>query len=367
MIRNWFLPVLSISLCGMAAMHVTNHTRSEPRLDAPASPPRSPYAHTLAAVGIVEPESEDIDIGTHVSGVVDEVLVQVGQVVDKGTPLFRIDDRQLRADLAVRESQLELERAELRRLEHSPRAEELPASAAKVRQAQAKLALEKDHYQRAQKIFERDKRVLTEEELVTARQNCAIAEEVLAIAQAEDTLLKAGTWEPVIAVARARVAQQAAQVRQTQVELERLIMKAPVCGQILRVNIRPGEFVGQTTGSPNLILGTVTRLHIRAHLDETDIHRFDPTSKATALVRGNAKVQLPLEFVRIEPYVQPKRSLTGNPSERVDTRVLQVVYALPKVRSGIQVGQQVDVFIEGTATVDEQNESMSPQQTFAKK
>ena len=66
-----------------------------------------------------------------------------------------------------------------------------------------------------------------------------------------------------------------------------------------------------------------------------------------ASIRGNSREQFPLRFVRIEPYVVPKRNLTGDAAERIDTRVLQVLYALPE-GSPVYVGQHMDVFIESS-------------------
>ena len=87
----------------------------------------------------------------------------------------------------------------------------------------------------------------------------------------------------------------------------------------------------------------------RVDLDEQDIARFGPAARATASVRGDGKRALPLEFVRVEPYAIPKKSLTGDNAERVDTRVLQVIYAIAPEAVGdlpLYVGQQMDVYIE---------------------
>jgi len=67
---------------------------------------------------------------------------------------------------------------------------------------------------------------------------------------------------------------------------------------------------------------------------------------AWANVKGRKDPRFPLEFVRIEPYVIPKKSLTGDNSERVDTRALQVLYALPdQPPAKVYVGQQMEVFL----------------------
>ncbi|MFM2095452.1 MAG: hypothetical protein RIS70_2576, partial [Planctomycetota bacterium] len=80
---------------------------------------------------------------------------------------------------------------------------------------------------------------------------------------------------------------------------------------------------------------------------EYDIPRFRPGATARATLKGHPGRNFDLEFVRIEPYVVPKKSLTGLNTERVDTRVLQVIYHLQTEREPFFVGQQLDVFIEG--------------------
>ena len=70
------------------------------------------------------------------------------------------------------------------------------------------------------------------------------------------------------------------------------------------------------------------------------------TDPAWATLKGRKEPRFPLEFVRIEPYVVPKRSLTGESTERVDTRVLQVLYSFEPAALNAYVGQQMDVFIE---------------------
>ena len=67
---------------------------------------------------------------------------------------------------------------------------------------------------------------------------------------------------------------------------------------------------------------------------------------ARAQLRGNPGITADLAFVRVEPYVQPKRSLTGAGAERVDSRVLQVIHALDPALFLARVGPQVDVCLD---------------------
>ena len=95
-----------------------------------------------------------------------------------------------------------------------------------------------------------------------------------------------------------------------------------------------------------LLLGNLDQLHVRVDIDESDIWRFDKNGKAVAYLRGNRDFKAELKLAYVEPFVVPKRSLTGDTTERVDTRVLQALYSFDRRQLTAYVGQQMDVFIE---------------------
>jgi hypothetical protein len=121
--------------------------------------------------------------------------------------------------------------------------------------------------------------------------------------------------------------------------------------KILQVNVREGEFVGAPPSQPLVVLGSVALMHVRVDIDEHYIPRaykyFRPEVIARASPRGDPSIKIPLQFVRVEPYVIPKKSLTGDNTERVDTRVLQVIYAVTEDCPVLYVGMQLDVFLDG--------------------
>jgi hypothetical protein len=135
-------------------------------------------------------------------------------------------------------------------------------------------------------------------------------------------------------------------VERVKIELDRLIVRALTDGEVLQVNVRPGQFAAMAWREPMVVLGDVRQLNLRVDIDEHDLPRFKTDLEAVAFLRGNPKTPFRLKkIVKIEPYVIPKRSLTGDNAERVDTRVLQVVYALPDDRTfRVFVGQQMDVY-----------------------
>jgi len=145
--------------------------------------------------------------------------------------------------------------------------------------------------------------------------------------------------------ARAAVDSARAALDSARTTLELHTVRAPVAGEVLQVNVRPGEFAqAGRLADPLLRLGTPRPYHVRVDFNEEEAGLVDPGAPAEAFARGDTAKALKLAYVRTEPYVTPKRSLTGAPTERVDTRVLQVLYAL-QADAPVQVGQQLDVFV----------------------
>ena len=307
------LPLAALALAAFAGWFVWNSRRVEHSPAPPAMPPRSPFAATLACSGIVEAQSENIAVGSATPGVVVEVLVKVGERVEAGTPLFRLDDRDLRGELEVRKAVVSQAKAEVIRLEAEPRQETIPPLVATVNEAKATAIAAADALRRAEDLFA--KQVITEQDAIEKREADAFASAALQKAEAELALREAGSWNYDRDVSRAAVLKAEADLAKTEIDID--------------------------------------RLHVRVDIDEFEIDRFDPAFAARAVPRGSAGTEYTLAFVRVEPFVVPKKSLTGDNSERVDTRVLQVIYDCSPERDGppgqgkrLFVGTQVDVFIE---------------------
>lgn len=346
------LPIVALVLIAFSVNFLMTSKTRMPELPPPIQPAESPFLNTVAGAGMVEPETENISVGSPVPGVVVEVIAKVGENVKAGDPLFRLDDRQLRAQLAIRQAMLEDAKAELEKLNEMPRKEELPRAEARVLEAKADWEDWEQQWSRGEALV--TKKAMSEEEFVQRKQKAIQARERYNSAVAEYDLLKAGAWEPDKRVAQAAVDQAAAQVKETQTDLDRLVIRALVDGEVLQVNVRPGEFVGAPPSQALVVLGSVNQLHVRVDIDEYDIPRFIADAPARATLKGNAAESYPLRFVRIEPYVVPKKSLTGDNTERVDTRVLQVIYAIDTGGKRLFVGQQLDVFIDAAPAVGAQ-------------
>lgn len=354
MLTRYLLPLIALVTLTFAVLQMTKANQKPPKAVPPVEPAKSPFAKQLAGAGIVEPETENLAIGTNLPGVIEQVLVKVGDVVKPGQKLFRLDERNLQAEIQVREANLASAKAQLEKLTQMPRPEEVPPLLAKLAEAQANLEDQKGMYERLKRV---SGGAASEDELARRAMGVEMARAMMTKAEADVALLKAGSWQYDKLVSKAAVMQATASLSQTKIELSRLTVTAPRMDwavpekdeateyKVLQVNVRPGEFVGATAGQPLVVLGYVGKLHVRIDIDENDIPRFKPNMPGYAQPRGNENARYVIQFVRVEPYVIPKRQLTGASTERVDTRVLQVIYAIEPTSQPLYVGQQMDVFL----------------------
>jgi multidrug efflux pump subunit AcrA (membrane-fusion protein) len=306
------LPILSIVAIIVAAFLVLreqpDRAIARPALTPPGAP--APGRAVVAGTGVVEPASELIEIAAEVPGVVDRVYVEAGDAVAAGAPLFSVDSREARA--AVEEAE-----ARLRRTRQSAAAARTTLSVAR-----RQFAL----YAQAG-----DPRAVSRQEVIASR----------------------GTVEDAAAqtaVADAQIREAQAQLERAQVTLARHLVRAPQSATVLQVRTRAGQFApagqqGNGNQDPLITMGRTDPLHVRIDVDENEIERVAMGRAAVISPKGAADRRTPVRFVRAEPLVIPKRSLTNASTERVDVRVLQLVYALPPQARGYFVGQQVDGFV----------------------
>jgi len=304
---KYLLPVLAIIGLFFAGYTVVSSNQPMPIAQAVAEPSSSPFKEFIAGAGIIEAQSQNIAIGTPLPRIVTRVAVKVGDQIKVSTPLFYLDERDTRADLAMKEA-------------------DLAKAIATVNEVKASLGDSVSLENLAESVT--DKRAISKEELLKRHNAVSIAQTKL------DS-------------AKAAVQQAQASIANSRTTLERLIVRSPIEGEVLQVNIRAGEFAqAGALSTPLMIIGNLEQLHVRVDIDENDAWRFDKKSKAVAYLRGNRDFKVELELAYLEPFVIPKKSLTGDSTERVDTRVLQALYSFDRKQLPIYIGQQMDVFIE---------------------
>lgn len=285
------LPLLGAIGLSFALVSVLGRAEAPPKTPV-TMPPVAGYESSIAGIGIIEPQSEMISIGTELSGIVREVHVKTGDKVVKGVPLFSIDQRDVDAQIASLEAALE---------SAGVQAEDTADKFKMVTNLKDKSAVSKDDFNRHK---------------YAAR------------------------------LSKSRIAEIEAQLAEAKTTKERLTVEAPIDGTILDINIRPGEFAAAgVLAEPLIRMGDLSTLHVRTEFDEENAARISKDASAKAYLRGNPSMSIPLTFVRIEPYVAAKQNLAVA-GQRVDTRVMQVIYALPPDAANLLTGQQMDVFVQ---------------------
>ena len=235
--------------------------------------------------------------------------MQAGDYVEKGQPLFTVDTRAIGAQLQQARAQIT----------------EARAAIAEAQTAQATASQQLSLYRAVD-----DPAAVSRSEVIRAEGEVNAARSRLQSARA-----------------RLNAAEAAAETART--ELGRATVRAPMAGEILAVNIRPGEYLSTMGGggsAPFIEMGQTRPLYVRIDIDEEQAPRVAMGADAYVSPRGAAERQVKAKFVRAEPLVVPKRSLTNSAQERVDVRVLQILYEIPDRDDGLfRVGQQVDAFI----------------------
>ena len=281
--------------------------REQPPLPPPLEqPPQSPYRETVAASGIIEAINENVRIAPPVPGLIVRVDVVIGDRVRQGDPLCQLDNRELVAQLRTRQ-------------------EAIPPAVARVAEQTIKLKDLIEQLRRLKAV--RDQRAVSRDEFKRKWYEVQAAKRALGRVRAELRLAHS-------------------QRDETLALLKRLTIRAPRDATVLQVNIRAGEYAMTGTSEPLMMLGDTDSLQIRADIDEVNAPLVHHGNPAVAYLKGFTDKSIPLQFARIEPFIVPKRSLTGENTERVDTRVLQVIYHFALPVFPVYVGQQVDVFIQ---------------------
>lgn len=307
--RKYLLPLVA-AVGFLAAALVVIHGSTEPQpAPAPFATAHSPFANSVAGTGLIEASTGNIAIGTPVSGIVDAIYVKWGDWVKAGEPLFKLEARDLSARLVV--------------------------ANAKVAEAEANLAKSKNLLKVGEGLTTGNS--ISAVDLANRRYDVGISEAAFAAAKA--------------------------QADQINVDIERHIVRAPLDGRVLQINIRLGEFAQSGAVSPLMLFGNDRQLYIRTNVDETEAWRVRPDAPAMAYVPGNPELASPLHFVRIERYVVPKTSLTGASTERTDTRVLQVIYSFDHGALPVYIGQRMNVFIEAVSVPDGPAKTVSAAQS----
>ena len=277
-------------LAGLVAAYIFGVERkAQPPVFKPVS---NPYESAIYANGMIEseqPNGANINIFPQVSGPITRVLVQEGQQVKAGTPLFTIDDSVQRANTEL---------------------------------AEANLKAARDQYDKRRAAYDIDPKSISKDVLDSA----------------EDTVIQATSA-----------------LKAANALLQYYSLKAPVDGVVLAVNAAIGGYVSSQGNydtytelfDPLVVMsGPQDYMDVRCYVDEILVSRLPSKWHIQAQMQiTGTDIKVPLEFVRVQPYISPKIELSNQKQEQVDLRVLPVIFRFEKKDAPVYPGQMVDVFI----------------------
>lgn len=357
-LRNKIIFALSVLgiLVGLIGAYIFGLERKpQPPVFKPVS---NPYESAIYANGMIESNQasgENVNIYPEVAGQINRVLVGEGQKVSAGTPLFTIDDSVQSANTEQLRLQSEAALTLLDELKAQPRKETLAIVTAQLEQAQASLKLARDQYDKDLTTYNIASQSISKNTLDTAKDTVIQASAAVDVANKQFELTKAGAWSYDIVNQQKQYGAIQQAYHAANELLKKYSIKAPVDGVLLAVNVAVGSYVSSQgsydtyTGlfDPLVVMGAPQEyLEVRCYIDEILVSRLPPAGHIRAQMSiPGTDTKVPLEFIRVQPYISPKIELSNQRQEQVDLRVLPVVFRFEKKESPVYPGELVDVFI----------------------
>ncbi len=323
------------------------------------NPAPNPYPQGIYANGLIEsslPSGENINIFPEVSGVVTQILITEGQSITAGSPLLKMDDSVQKAATAQLKSQAEAALIVLEELKNQPRKEVLEVAKAQFGVAKASLRSSQVLLDKQMKSFDLNPQSVSKDTLDNDINAVKVAEANVELLSRQYQLTKAGAWIYDIKNQEKLYQTQYHSYLAANALLSKYTLKAKSDGVVLTIKAAVGSYLspqgiyGSYTQdmNPVMVMGSAqNQLAVRCFIDEILVPKLPSTSKMQGkmFIRGT-NISIPLEFVRIQPYISPKIELSNQKTERVDVRVLTVLFRFDKTaEQNIYPGQLVDVYI----------------------
>lgn len=304
---------------------------------------------TLACAARVEGASETTEVGAGMDGVVAEIRVKEGDSVQAGDVLAVIDRRELKEELSAARAGAEAARQARTRVLRGSRQEDRERAEAEVVAAEAVVAQAEAQHQRSARLFAQG--ILSAAERDEVRRNLEVSQAQREAARKRADLVKAPALPEEAAKADADVRAAEDRVRVLQQMIEKCLVRAPVSGTVLRTLLRPGESFSTFVPRPILSLADTSRLRVRAEVDERDVARVFAGQRV--MVRGDGwdEAGVPGRVGRLGAEMGRKTVRSGDPAEKSDRDVLEVLVDLDRQDPRLVMGLRVTaVFLKDAKT-----------------
>ncbi len=251
----------------------------------------------VAATGTLEAVTT-VQVGTQVSGTVQDLYADFNSIVKKGQVIARLDPSLLQTQIEQQKANVTRSEADLERLKVS------------LADANQKLL-------RARALTE--KSLLPKTDLETAEVNVRSA-------------------EAQIKSSEAGLVQAKSQLNTAQVNLEHTIITAPIDGIVISRSVEPGQTVAASMNAPTLYIlaADLSQMQINANIDEADVGRMRP----------NQVVTFRVDAFPTETFTGAVQQVRLQPTTVQNVVTYQTVIAVPNPQWKLKPGMTASVNIE---------------------
>lgn len=331
---------------------------------------RSSENNLIAAPGVVEAISEETEIGAEIAGKLKTVSVEEGDSVVKGQIIAVLENSDFEAAIQSARSQIDTLRsaqetaraalaraeAERARIFNGARAEERREALTAFEQTLPNVENTRREFERRQRLF--DSGDVSREELERARTSFENAQKQSATAREKFNVVNAGARSDDLAKADAEIrlartqirefdaqlAESAARVREAEARLEKTFIRAPLSGVILRKRLKDGESVSPESPTGIVTIADTSALRVRVDLDETDVAKIRENQNAYVTADAFGEQKFSARVIKIGQILGRKNFRTERPTEKVDTKILEVLLELAPDQK-LPLGLRVDAYI----------------------
>jgi ABC exporter DevB family membrane fusion protein len=333
---------LGVFLLTASLMVASRRAHESAVASASAAANRSPLM--IAGPGRVEPYSEDIKIGSELSGRLKSVSVEEGDVIHRGQVLAELENADYRAQVESARANVVAKQAVLRKVVNGARRQERDEAWSSVNEAKAVMENAQSELHRRQELFSAG--VVSREELDRYGREADVAKAKYEAAVQQHALVDDHAREEDRSLAEADLKLAEAQLEEAQARYEKTFIRSPIDGSVLRKHHRSGESVSNssTVPDPILTIGDRQTLRVRVDVDETDVSKVRVGQKAYVTADAFGKQKFWGHVVRVGQQLGPKNVRTDEPTEKVDTKILETLVELDS-GSTLPDGLRVDAFI----------------------
>ena len=338
--RSKYIVGAAVLLFGLTGTYMV-FSRGRNVSAAPASAHATP-AGVIAAPGRVEAVSEEIRVSSEIGGRLRKVIVEEGDRVKSGQILAEIENNDYKARVALAEAELEQREAELRHTVNGARTQERREAEAAMNAAHAVLENSKSEAERRRGLADRN--ILSRDEAERYERTYQVSQAQYEQAAQHFSFIDAGAREEDVAKGQAEVEYARAQVAEARALLEKSFIRAPLDGVILRKLRHGGESVSTQFDSPVITMADDSTLRVRLDVDETDVAKLQVGQKAYVTAEAYGPQRFEGRVIRVGRILGRKNVRTDEPSEHVDTKILETLLEL-NAGQKLPLGLRVDSYV----------------------